>query len=163
MLRLVSIFRVPCSTPKNVGKTAAPSLQEPFLHDFLQEKNILRGLQNRVYAGPFTLVELSFATVVREQISRQFCVPFCLKRGGFFEGAKLFGRIWPETLEPRLACESQRYGGRRRCAQTPCVPVVETSKRPGQRIQTANDRRPASRSSPPQRVGRKAGRDFREP
>ena len=45
------------------------------------------------------LVELSFATVVREQISRQFRVPFCLKRGGFFEGAMLFGRIWPETLD----------------------------------------------------------------
>ena len=24
---------------------------------------------------------------------------FCMKRGGFFEGAKLFGRIWPETLD----------------------------------------------------------------
>jgi hypothetical protein len=90
---------VPCSTPKNVGKTAVPALQAPFLHDFLQEKNILRGLQNRVYAGPFTFVELSFATVVCEQISRQVCVPFCLKRGGFFEGAKLLGSIWPETLD----------------------------------------------------------------
>ena len=88
-----------CSTPKNVGKTAVPALQELFLQDFVQGKNILRSLQNRVYAGPFTLVELSFATVVCEQISQQFCVPFCLKRGGFFEGAKLFGRIWPETLD----------------------------------------------------------------
>ena len=78
VLRLVSTFRVPCSSAKNVGKTTVPALQEPFLHDFLQEKNILKGLQNRVYAGPFTLVELSFATVVCEQISRQFCVPFCL-------------------------------------------------------------------------------------
>ena len=26
-------------------------------------------------------------------------MPFCLKRGGFFEGAKLFGRIWPKTLD----------------------------------------------------------------
>jgi hypothetical protein len=90
---MVDIFRVRCPSHKNVIKTAVPALQEPFLHDFLQEKNILRSLQNRVYAGPFTLVELSFATVVWVQISRQFCVPFCLKRGGFFEGANLFGRI----------------------------------------------------------------------
>jgi hypothetical protein len=80
---------------------------------------------------------------------------FCLRRGGFFEGAKLFGRSAVNS-RPRLACESQRYWGKRRCAQTLCVPVVETSKGPSQRIQTANDRRETSRSGRPQRVGRKA-------
>jgi hypothetical protein len=89
---MVDIFRVRWSSHKNVTKTAVPALQEPFLHDFLQEKNILRSFHNRVYADPFTLVELSFATVVWVQISRQFCVPICLKRGGSFEGARLFGR-----------------------------------------------------------------------
>jgi hypothetical protein len=112
---------------------------------------------------PFVLVELSFATAVCVQISRQLCVPFCLKRGGFFEGAKAFCEEWAVSTRPRLACESQQYGGRRRCKQTPGVPVVETGERPGQGIQTANDRRPASRSGRPQRAGRKAGRGLWEP
>jgi hypothetical protein len=36
--------------------------------------------------------ELGFATVVYAQISFQLSSPFCLKKGGFFEGAKVFGR-----------------------------------------------------------------------
>jgi hypothetical protein len=45
------------------------------------------------------LIESGFATVVCVRISRQLCVPFCLKRGGFFEGAELLGRIWSQTLD----------------------------------------------------------------
>ena len=40
---MVDIFRVRWSSHKNVTKTAVPVLQEPFLHDFLQEKKIQEG------------------------------------------------------------------------------------------------------------------------
>jgi hypothetical protein len=80
-----------------------------------------------------------------------------------FRRRKAFWENLTASSQPRLACESQRYGGRRSCAQTSCVPVVQTGERPGQRLQTANHCRPESRSGRPQRVGRKAGRDFWEP
>jgi hypothetical protein len=51
-------------------KTVIPPLQEPFLHDFLQEKNILEGLRKRAYTAHFTVIEVSFVTVVSVQISR---------------------------------------------------------------------------------------------
>lgn len=85
-------FRVYFSSPK---PSEEPQSRAPraALHDFLQEKNISENLRNRVYADHFRLIELSLATVVYVQISKQLCVPFCLKRGGFFGGAKVFGRM----------------------------------------------------------------------
>src|ERR1700728_981259 len=151
--------------PRTSEKSTLPRLQKPFLHDFLQEKNILRGFLNRVYAGHFRskveLSEWSFATIVREQISRQFCVPFCLIREEVLSKALLAG--FDANSRARWASESQWYGGRRKCAQTPCVPVVPTGERPSQGIPEANRRREVSGSDQPQDISRKAGRDFWKP
>ena len=121
---MVDIFRVRCSSHKNVTKIAVPALQEPFLHDFLQEKNILGSFQSRGYAGPFTLVKSSFVTVVCVQISRQLCAPFCLisvwREEAFSKAQSFLGGFGDKLSTEAGLRKSAVWGKTKACASAVC-------------------------------------------